>query len=111
MANQVELFCDQGTDFSYALDLSNDDGTGLNVASYTFTSSIRKSYYSSSVTANLTVTVIDSANGNVQISMNSATTSNIKAGRYLYDVKMIDDANVTSRIIEGIITVYPQITK
>lgn len=111
MANQVELFCDQGTSFSYALDLSNDDGTALNVAGYTFTSSIRKSYYSSGVTANLSVLIINEANGNVQLSMNSATTSNIKPGRYLYDVKMIDNTSTTFRVIEGIITIYPQVTK
>ena len=111
MANQVELFCDQGTDFSYQLDLSNDDGTALNVANYTFTSSIRKSYYSSSVTANMTVAIVSAANGNVLISMNSATTTNIVAGRYLYDVKMKDNTNTVFRVIEGIITVYPQITK
>ena len=111
MANQVELYCDQGTDFSYALDLSNDDDTPLNVTGYTFTSSIRKSFYSSGVTANLTVTILNAAGGNVQISMNAATTANIKAGRYLYDVKMINDTSVVSRVIEGIITVYPQITK
>ena len=111
MANQVELFCDQGTSFSYALDLSNDDGTALNVAGYTFASSIRKSYYSSSVTANLTVTVLSEANGNVQLSMSSATTANIKPGRYLYDVKMVNNLNTAFRVIEGIITIYPQITK
>lgn len=111
MANQVELFCDQGTDFSYQLDLSNDDGSAINVANYTFSSSIRKSYYSSGVTANLTVTVVNAANGNVQLSLNAATTANIKAGRYLYDVKMVNNTNTTFRVIEGIITVYPQITK
>lgn len=111
MANQVELFCDQGTDFSITLDLSADDGSAINVAGYSLSSSIRKSYYSSNVTANLTVSVLDTANGNIRLSMNSATTTNIKAGRYLYDVKMVDSSNVTSRVIEGIVTVYPQITK
>lgn len=112
MANQVELYCDQGTDFSYQIDLNNDDGTPVNVATYIFTSSIRKSYYSSAVTANMTVTIVSAANGNVQLSMNAATTSNIRPGRYLYDLKMRDNtANVTSRVIEGIITIYPQITK
>lgn len=111
MANQVELFCDQGTSFSYALDISNDDDTPVDVTGYTFTSSIRKSYYSTNPTANLTVTVLSAANGNVQLSMNSATTSNIKPGRYLYDVKMVDNLNTTFRVIEGIITIYPQITK
>jgi hypothetical protein len=111
MASFVELYCDQGTDFSVNIDLTNNDGSVINVANYTFSSSIRKSYYSANVTANLAVTIDNVANGNVALSMNSATTANIKAGRYLYDVKMKDAANVTSRVIEGIITVYPQITK
>lgn len=111
MANQVELYCDQGTDFSYQLDLSNDDGTALNVANYVFSSSIRKSYYSQSVAANLTVTILSAANGNVRLSMNASTTSKIKAGRYLYDVKMTDNSSASFRVIEGVITVYPQITK
>lgn len=111
MASFLELYCDQGADFNFTLDLTNDDGTPINVANYTITSSIRKSYYSSSVTANLTVTVLNTANGNLSLSMNSATTTKIKAGRYLYDVKMKDSANSVSRVIEGIITVYPQITK
>jgi hypothetical protein len=111
MASFLELYCDQGTDFSFTLDLTNDDGSAINVTNYQITSSIRKSYYSSSVTANLNITVLNAANGNVSLSMNSATTSKIKAGRYLYDVKMKDASNTTFRVVEGIITVYPQITK
>ena len=111
MASQVELYCDQGADFSITLDLTNDDGTAINVAGYTFSSSVRKSYYSSAATANMTVTVLSSSNGNVQISMNSATTNNIAAGRYLYDVKMRTSTNTVFRVIEGILTIYPQVTK
>lgn len=111
MATYLELYCDQGTDFSFTMDVTNDDGTAINVTNYVFSSSIRKSYYSSKVTANMTVTVLNTANGNLFVSMNSATTSNIKAGRYLYDVKMKNASNTVTRVIEGIITVYPQITK
>lgn len=111
MAQFIELDVDQGTDFNFDLDLTNDDGSVINVTSYTFSSSIRKSYYSSSVTANLSVQVVNAANGNVVLSMNSATTSNIKAGRYLFDVKQVDSSNVTTRLVEGIITVLPQVTK
>ena len=111
MAQFVELDLDQGTDLSYNLDLTKDDGSSLNITGYIFTSSIRKSYYSANVTANLTVTIVSAANGNVTLTMNSATTSNIKAGRYLFDVKQKDAANLTTRIVEGIITVLPQVTQ
>ncbi len=111
MASFLELSCDQGSNFSVNLDLTNDDGAAINVAGFTFTSSIRKSYYSSNVTANLTVTIANSAAGNVALSMNAVTTANIVAGRYLYDVKMVRTDSTVSRVIEGIITVFPQITK
>jgi hypothetical protein len=111
MASFLELSCDQGTDFTVNLDLTNDDGSTINVTNYTFSSSIRKSYYSSNVTANLTVTVANAASGNVVLSMNAATTANIRAGRYLYDIKMVRADSTKSRVVEGIITVFPQITQ
>jgi hypothetical protein len=35
----------------------------------------------------------------------------LKAGRYLYDVKMTDTANNSTRIVEGILIVTPQVTR
>lgn len=111
MAQYIELDLDQGTDFNIDLDLTNDDGTTINVTNYTFSSSIRKSYYSLNPTANLTVTIQNAANGNVTLSMNSAVSANIRPGRYLFDVKQVNAQNTISRVIEGIITVNPQVTK
>lgn len=107
----AELTIDQGTTFQTSIDLANDDGTAINVANYTFESQIRKSYYSSNATANLTVTVVDEANGNVTLSLTAAQTANITPGRYLYDVKMTTAADVTTRIVEGIVTVTPQVSR
>lgn len=107
----AELTIDQGTTFQTSIDLANDDGTAINVANYTFQSQIRKSYYSSNATANLTVTVVDEANGNVTLSLSSAQTANIAPGRYLYDVKMTSAGDVTTRIVEGIVTVTPQVSR
>ena len=107
----AELTVDQGTTYESTLDLVNDDGSAINVTNYIFSGQIRKSYYSNNSTANLTITVSNAANGNIIISLNAATTTNIKAGRYLYDVKMTDTANTVTRVVEGIITITPQVTK
>lgn len=107
----AELTVDQGATFESTLDLTNDDGSAINVAGYVFSGQIRKSYYSVNPTANLTITVSSAANGNLVISLNSATTTNIKAGRYLYDVKMTSPSSTVTRIVEGIITITPQVTK
>lgn len=110
MAQFVELSMDQGTSFSVDITVINEDGSTRNVANSTFTSSIRKSYYSSSVTANLTITTADAANGIIYANATAAQTANIRPGRYLYDIKEVRGNNV-SRLVEGIVTVYPQITK
>jgi len=107
----AELTIDQGTTFESSLDLVADDGTAINVAGYVFSGEIRKSYYSSNSTANLIITISNAANGNVLITLDAANTANITPGRYLYDVKMIDTANTVTRIVEGIITVTPQVTR
>lgn len=105
-----DIVINQGTDFSMNVDLAADDGTPINVANCIFTSKIRKSYYSTNVTANIVVTTLDAPNGNLVLSLDVANTSNIEQGRYLYDLKMKDASNVTSRILEGIVTISPQVS-
>lgn len=111
MAQFVELSMDQGTSFSVDLTVINEDGSARDIANSTFTCSIRKSYYSSSPTANLTITAADAANGIIYANATAAVTSNIRPGRYLFDIKETTTSNTVSRLIEGIITVYPQVTK
>ena len=111
MAAYTELTIDQGATFSSTVDLTNSDATAMNVAGYTFVSQIRKSFYSTNPTANIAVTIDDAANGRVRLSANADTTANIKAGRYVYDLKMTTDENITIRVIEGIVTITPQVSK
>jgi hypothetical protein len=111
MAQYVELSMDQGSSFGIDLTVVKEDGSARNLANSTFTCSIRKSYYSASPTANLTITAADAANGIIYANATAAVTSNIRPGRYLYDIKETTTSNTVSRLIEGIITVYPQVTK
>lgn len=108
----AELTIDQGATFTSTINLTNDDNSAMNLANSIFTCQIRKSYYSSNVTANVIATVEDAANGLIRLSVDAANTANIKPGRYLYDLKMVDtEANTYVRVIEGIVTVTPQVTR
>jgi hypothetical protein len=107
----AELTVDQGSTFESTIDLVTDDGAVINVAGYVFSGQIRKSYYSANATANLTLTIVNAANGNVKVSISAANTANIKAGRYLYDIKMTDTSNTVTRLVEGVITITPQVTR
>ena len=111
MAQFIELNLDQGADFKFDMTISNDDGTAKNITNYTFSSSIKKSYYSSTTTANLTPTIVDASNGLVRFAITAANNSTIKAGRYLFDIKQVDTSNNVSRIVEGLFIVNPRITE
>jgi len=106
----IDLYIDQGTDYQTTFDLIADDGTPIDITGYSFHGQIKKSYYSANANATFTVTVIDAANGNTVISLDSANTANIYPGRYVYDIKMKDSSNSTSRILEGIATITPEVT-
>lgn len=112
MAAYVELYLDQGATFNNIINLTDDvTNTPVNIYGYSVTSQIRRSYYSSNITANIVCTISDASNGGITMSMTAANTSKIKAGRYVFDVKTKDTSDVVSRVLEGIITITPQVTK
>lgn len=112
MAAYVELIMDQGTTFRNVINLTDDiTNASLNILGYSISSQMRRSYYSANATANIICTISDYANGEITMSMTAANTSNIKAGRYLFDLETTDSNGVVSRVLEGIITVTPQITR
>lgn len=112
MAAYVELYLDQGTTFNNVINLTDDvTNTPINVANYTVVSQLRRSYYSANISANLVCSITDAANGEITLSLSAANTANIKPGRYVFDVKTTDNTNITSRVLEGIITITPSVTK
>ena len=113
MAEYVELYIDQGSDFSTTINI-NDDSTNLpqNLTGYIVTSSLRRSLVSANASASLQCSVYDAGNGEIVATMTSANTANLRPGSYFFDIKTYDSLSATtSRLIEGVIYVTPSITK
>jgi nucleoside-triphosphatase THEP1 len=112
MAAYVELYMDQGSDFNSVIQLTDDlTNEDINVAGYIVTSQLRRSYYSTNASASLVCSITDAASGEITLSLAAANTANLKPGRYLFDVKLVDEVGVTSRPVEGIIEVLPQVSR
>jgi hypothetical protein len=109
MATKANLFIDQGATYKTVLTLTDEDGEILDLTSSNATSQIRKSY-SSSLTVQFT-TAINVSAGEIALSLTANQTGNITAGRYVYDVELTDAANSITRIVEGIVTINPQVTR
>ena len=108
MATISNIVIDQGTTFSLELNLTNDDGSAKNLANYTVTSQMRISYEATTAT-DFTTAKVD-ATGKVTISLTAAQTAAVKAGRYVYDIE-IASSSETLRVLEGLVTVTPNVTR
>lgn len=109
MASKANIIIDQGTTFNTDLTLTDEYGDQLDLTGYTANSQMRKWYTSSNAAATFTATV-NVQTAIVTLSLTSNQTSNIVSGRYVYDVE-INNGTITSRIVEGIVTVTPQVTR
>ena len=110
MATYANIFIDQGSDFSFTVDLSTAAGL-LDLTSYTARGQIRKSYTSStSVDFDISISVSDPE---LTCSLTSEQTSLLKYGRYVYDIEILssDDPVVVSRVVEGQVDVTPRVTQ
>ena len=111
MAAISNLFVDQGSDFATIVTVLSATGAPLNLNGYTVKSQMRKSYQSSQV-FNFTAEVYTAALGEIKISLLSAQSELIPAGRWLYDVEITQTSTgAKRRVVEGIVEVTPQITQ
>jgi hypothetical protein len=108
MAQKVNIVIDQGTTFNTSFTFTDDVDNPIDFTSYTAASQMRKSY-SSSTSQSFTVGL--TSTGIITLGMSANTTSAITAGRYLYDLEVTDISGVKSRLVEGIVTVTPEITR
>lgn len=109
MGTKVNIVIDQGTDFATTVSLTNTAGSQLDLTGMSAASQVRKSFTSSNAVA--FVTALANNNGTLTLSMNNATTSSMSAGRYVYDVELTDASGIKSRILEGMVTVTPEVTR
>lgn len=111
MAAYVELYVDQGTNFKNVIYITDDlTNAYVNISGYIVKSQLRRSYYSANASANINCQITDAANGEITLTLEPGVTSNIRSGRYLFDVTATDQYQFTSRILEGIVTLLPRVT-
>lgn len=107
MAVKTNIVIDQGTDFNSSFTFTDESDEPIDFSIYTANSQLRKTYTSStSYTFQTSLT----NNGIIILSMNAATTSNLSPGRYVYDLE-VEASGVRSRLVEGVVTVTPQVTR
>ena len=110
MATISNLYVDQGSTYSNIITVTASNGQALDLSGYSVASQMRKSYQSSTYHS-FTATVYDAANGKIRLQLTDEQSGAIPAGRWLYDVEIESASGARTRVVQGIVTVQPQITR
>jgi hypothetical protein len=109
-AAYADLYLDQGSSFNSQTTLTDLYGNGYNLTNYTVAAQAKKSYYSSNVFINFVTSILNANAGIIQLTLDSAHTSLVPAGKLVYDITIKDSSNNVTRVVEGQIFVSPGVT-
>ena len=104
----VNIEIEQGTDFEAQFDITQTDGSALNLTNRSIAAKMRK-HHSSAGSIGFGITFgAAPANGEITISLTDTQSGIITAGRYEYDVLVINrNSNVKTKVITGQALVIP----
>ena len=110
MAQTFNLFLDQGTTFTANIRVIDTTGSAKNISGFSARSQFRSSY-ESNIATSFVATIPNGTDGIITLSLSPSTSSNVKAGRYFYDVEIENSANVIERAAQGILVIDPEVTR
>ena len=108
MATKVNLVVDQGSTFQTSVTFNDENGNTINFSTYSGAAQMRKHFTSSN---SVSFSVNMTSNGVIALGLTANQTANLTSGRYVYDLEVTDSSNLISRLIEGIVTVTPNVTR
>lgn len=111
MAVYANLTIDQGSDFFSSVSVEGANGLPFDLTGYTARGHIRRSYQSQTAYP-FTALINNPTDGEIEISLGNTATSQMKAGRYLYDIEITKaSTGERTRVVEGQVEVTPGVTR
>ena len=111
MASILNQVIDQGSTYSKLITVYQNDGTTIeNLTDWIPSAYVRKNYTSSDKVVILATAQEPQTDGKIVMSLTADQTAGMKSGRYVYDLQIKKGVEV-KRIVEGVITIRPEVTK
>ena len=109
-AGTYNFILEQGATFTRALTVKEND-SAMNLSGYSVASKMRSTHDSSTVVGTFSCTISNASGGVITMAMSSSTTGNIEEGIYVYDIEITSSAGSVTRLMEGNVTVNPEVTR
>ena len=110
MAYIVNFYVEAGASFSRSVTYTNEDGTLFDLTDYTAELQVRETV--ASATAALTVTPsIDVETATISWSFTPEQTSSLTASSYVYAMELTKTDGSVIRLIQGSLTISPEVVR
>ena len=109
-AGTYNFILEQGATFNRILTLKENNAV-MNLTGYSVASKMRSTHDSSTVVGTFTCTISDASAGQITMQMTNSTTAAIEEGIYVYDLENTASSGTVTRIMEGNVTVNPEVTR
>ena len=107
MATYTELFVDQGSDFTFNIDLDQT----LDLSNYTAIGKTKPCYASGS-SVDFQIVIQNNTDPELVATLTAAQTLTMKEGRHLFDIEIRSSGStpIVTRVLEGMIFVSPSVS-
>jgi len=109
-AGTYNFILEQGATFTRTLTVQ-ENSSAMNLSGYSVASKMRSTHDSGTVVGTFSCTISNASGGVITVSMTSSTTSGIEEGMYVYDLEITSSAGAVTRLMEGNVTVNPEVTR
>jgi NADH:ubiquinone oxidoreductase subunit F (NADH-binding) len=114
-ATNYNTTIDQGADWYINFTYQDSTGTAINLTGYSAALQVRSEPTSTTAVLSLSTPssgiTITGATGLVAVHATAAQTGAILAGNYVYDLEITSASSIVTRLVQGTITVSPQVTR
>jgi hypothetical protein len=114
MTSRYDLIIKQGATFDLNINYKDDNNDLINLSSYTARMQIRSGYngtlYSTLTTENGGI-ILNSPVGRIELYISDTDTSAFTFEKGIYDLELIDGDDKVTRLLQGTVTVWKEVTK
>jgi len=115
LASTYNISIDQGATYTLAISYKDENGAAINLTNYTAAMQLRSTYTSVDAVLSLSSPsngiVITGATGLISITITATQTAALSSNNFVYDLEITSSSNVKTRLIQGIVTISPEVTR
>ena len=109
-AGKHNFTLEQGSTFDREITVQ-ENSQALNLTGYSARMQMRSTHDSSTIALTFTASVSNAAQGKIQLSASATNTAAVEEGMYVYDLEIESGSSGVTRLLEGQVTVTPEVTR